>query len=674
LFKPATMQRIAVMGLRDERQRVVSILYDLGVVQVEPLSKSAAAFLRSGLDTASSREVSEELLRIRALMSALPPNPPVERRGFASFAELLEASRSIDIDKQVSQLKQDQDKLNVQLDDLKNRIDLVTKLSFVNEDLSIFDLKSVTSFFGTVPAEVRDELLKSLASIQDAITYSSGKDPVSMIVVVPTAALETFGSIIQKADVRLERIPPMKGTPTEVLSILQSDRQSKESQLAKIGEQLGALSVKYYGLISSVEEQLSIEARKLEIVNVFGFTDNAFVLEGWVPEHKMSGLEDVLSRLSSSSKLFKIEGAGKPPTLLENPKRLKFFESFIRFYVSPQNNEFDPTFLFAIAFPIFFGLMLGDVGYAVLIILISIWIIRRVDHPDGRTLVPGALRSFASKILKPVQFRKLAKAMILGSVVGIVMGFVVNAYFGFQLNQYLFDYLNSNFHTGLPTNGTFLDPISTLGLKTLLLDSGYIGLFMVTLGLVMGMINAYWMQEKKHIVSKLGWLLVGWGLALFGLTLFRHGIVNPSQNPIAGVYIGMAVVGGGLIIYGEGVLAIIELPSIVSHIISFTRLLGILLASFVLAYVIDSQAVGSSGSPGLMYGGIGLAIGGVVLLVFGHVFNLVLGILEPGIQGARLLYVESFSKFVHGGGKPFTPFKGGRTHTLSEIELMEPES
>jgi V/A-type H+/Na+-transporting ATPase subunit I len=665
------MQRIAVVGLRDERQKVVSILYDLGVVQIEPLSKSSAAFLRSGLDEASSREISGELLRIRALMSALPPSPAAEKRGFASFEEVLRVSRSIGIDSEVSDLKRDQDRLNVQLEDLKNRADLVTKLSFVNEDLSIFDLKSVASFFGMVPAEIHDELQKSLSAVQDVITYSSGKDPVAMIVIVPTAALEAFGSIIQKADVRLQRIPPMKGRPQEVLSSLEDERQSKESQLVKINEQLTSLSGKYYGLISSVEEQLSIEARKLEIISVFGFTDNAFVLEGWVPEHKLSGLEQVLSRFSSSTNLFKIEGEGKPPTLLENPKRLRFFESFIRFYVTPQSNEFDPTFLFALAFPIFFGLMLGDVGYAVLIMLISIWIIRRVNHPERRTLIPAALRSFTSKILKPAQFKKLAKAMILGSIAGIVMGFALNAYFGFQVNQYLFTYLNANFHLGLPADGTFLNPISTIGLKTLLLYSGYIGLFMVSLGLVMGMVNAYWMSERKHIVAKLGWLFVAWGLSLFGLTLFRHGNVDPASNPIAGVDIGMAVVGIGLIVYGEGSLAIIELPSIVSHIISYTRLLGILLASFVLAFVIDGQAVGSSSSPGLVYGGVGLAIAGVILLVVGHVFNLVLGILEPGIQGARLLYVESFSKFVHGGGRPFSPFKGGRTHTLSEIQLME---
>ncbi|HYW82530.1 MAG TPA: V-type ATPase 116kDa subunit family protein, partial [Spirochaetia bacterium] len=380
--------------------------------------------------------------------------------------------------------------------------------------------------------------------------------------------------------------------------------------------------------------------------------------------------KETLSRSVASTKVFEIESEEHDrPTLLENPTRFKFFESFIRFYSVPLSNEVDPSMIFAVAFPIFFGFMLGDVGYAVLILLISIWIIRRVNHPGRKTVIPGALRSFAAKILKPVQFKKLAKAMILGSFVGMVMGFVLNAYFGFAVNQYLFDYLNTSFHAGLPADGVFLDPISTRGLKTLLLYSGYVGLFMVSFGLVLGMLNAYWMHQRKHVIGKIGWFSVAWGLALFGLTLFRHGNVNPASNPIAGGYIGMAVVGVGLIIYGEGTLAVIELPSIVSHIISYTRLLGILLASFVLAFVIDTQAVGTAAAPGLVYGGIGFAIAGVVLLAVGHVFNLVLGILEPGIQGARLLYVETFSKFLHGGGKQFAPFKGPRIYTVSETDV-----
>jgi len=69
------MQRIAVVGSRDERQRVVSILYDIGVLQIEALSKSAAAFLKANTESLNTKEVSEELLRIRSLRAALPGRP-----------------------------------------------------------------------------------------------------------------------------------------------------------------------------------------------------------------------------------------------------------------------------------------------------------------------------------------------------------------------------------------------------------------------------------------------------------------------------------------------------------------------------------------------------------------------------------------------------------------------
>ena len=179
------------------------------------------------------------------------------------------------------------------------------------------------------------------------------------------------------------------------------------------------------------------------------------------------------------------------------------------------------------------------------------------------------------------------------------------------------------------------------------------------------MIKSYWMHEKKHIFGKLGWLSVAWGISLIGLTILHHGSVSPTIYPIAGVYIGALVVGLGLIAYGEGPQTLIELPSIISHILSYTRLLGILLASVELAAVIDTIFLGDLNS------GIAFAIVGVVILVFGQMFNLILALFEPGIQGARLIYVEFFSKFYHGNGKMFSPFRGGRTYTVAEIELID---
>jgi V/A-type H+-transporting ATPase subunit I len=112
--------------------------------------------------------------------------------------------------------------------------------------------------------------------------------------------------------------------------------------------------------------------------------------------------------------------------------------------------------------------------------------------------------------------------------------------------------------------------------------------------------------------------------------------------------------------YGEGVRAIMELPSIISHILSYTRIVGILLASVILADVIDFIFIRS------LHHAIPIIVLGVLILFIGHIFNIILGVFEPGIQGARLLYVEFFSKFYHGNGRPFKPFGSNRKFTLQE--------
>jgi len=664
MMRPAKMSRIAVVGSKDKRQLVLSILHDLGVMQVETLSSEAASMVKNEVDALTFREVNEELLRVRALKAALPPVQVKEKMKFSSLSELLQISGSINIDSEVSDLQKKLESYLALKEQLADKKSLVENLSFLNADLSILSLSSATSFYGKIPKKRLDAFQERINQLKGILIYTQkDEEDYKVVVTVPHEYLEQFGSIIQKLDIKLQRIPEIRGRPEEVIREVNAELDKLEKEINAIKDKLRLLSEKYYATLSSVEEQLSIEAKKLEVISNIGFTQSTFVMEGWVATDTIPLLQEALDRYTESKAfVFEIKTDEKPPTLMRNPRRLKLFESFIRFYSLPQPYELDPTPIFAFIFPVFFGLMLGDVGYGAIILLISIWIIRHV-RKGGKTIMPKFLLSFAKKILSPSAYAKVAAAMLPGSVLGIIFGFLFDGYFGFPLNKYFFPYLNTAFGLHLPESGAFLDPLSTLGLKSLLLISGYIGLFAVSLGLVIGALNSYWLKEFRHMLGKIGWLMVSWGIALTGLALLHHQSVNPTQNISVAIYLAILLSGFGLVIAGEGAGSLIELPSMISHIISYTRLLGILLASVVLAGVIDQVFLGA------VRGGVFLAVFGVIVLVVGQLFNLILALFEPGIQGARLLYVEFFSNFFHGHGKRFSPFGGERRYTLKEIEV-----
>ncbi|MGH9998698.1 MAG: V-type ATP synthase subunit I, partial [Nitrosopumilaceae archaeon] len=479
VLKPAPMTMMAVLGLRKDRQVVISVLHDMGIVQLEPLSKDVATILKNERDNDLYRQVSDQLLRIRAFKTVLPPIPVTSCQRFSTVENLLQAAKSIDIDVTVASLEREKENHLTKISETENSINLVEEFSFFPEDLNVLHLALAHSYFGRLDSEKFPAFKKTLeVNNQDVFLYSKeGKETTHFVLITfPNFPPHALATAVQEHNVKLEAVPKLNGTPVQLKQSLGSVLNELTQKLNEIDRQLAEISQKHYASIVCIEEQLEIENKKLEVIDNLGVTSDSFALEGWVPKSELKKVETNLDKHAKGTIVYELETKEKPPTLFANPKRFKLFEAFIRFYSLPSGKEFDPTLIFGLIFPVFYGMMVGDAGYGLVILLVCRWVIRRVEGGKRNlNIMPTPLRSFALKILKPRQMVKLAKAMTPGAIIAMILGFTFDLYFGFHLNSYLFGYLNTALGMQLlPTDGAFFDPIH--GLRKLLLISGYIGL------------------------------------------------------------------------------------------------------------------------------------------------------------------------------------------------------
>jgi len=645
VLRPVAMSKVGVLGLKDDRERILGLLHDLRIAQIEPLSPEALSALVPERGSELQRRVGDEALRFRGLKHALPPVPTGPPRRFDSLDDVLAAARTVPIDAEVAELKREDDRLLTEERALDERIGLLDRLAFYPDRLEYLRARSFVTFVGEAEPKQRGALAAALPPTSDAQFLDDPRGSGTFLVSLRTQSAEVLARVAQSFALRLSTVPAVDGPPAEEAQHARVARAMAVGRRAAIAARLGTLAREWYPTVAAIDEALQVENRKIEVLSKLGAGRETFALEAWIPTRDLARLSAILAGATGDrAYLYSVPTKEEPPTLMDNPKGIRRFEFFIRFYSLPQATEWDPTLVFAIVFPIFFGFMLADWGYGLTILLICLWMI--AGFPGARRL-PKFGRDFVKRIMGPQGMRQLAYALLPGCAIAIGLGLYSDAFFGFPLFHALFGY-DSPF-------------VPSQHVPALLLFAGFVGLAMVSLGFLFGLLKEYFHHHPRAAAGKAGGIVLAWGIAFFGLCVI-HGADHVS-NPLFDLYVAMLAAGLGLLVIGEGIqLGVMGLIEVLSHILSYTRLVGILLASIILALVINS--IGG----GLVVGGtlVGIVAGLAIILV-GQSFNVILGVFEPGIQGARLIFVEYFSKFYSGNGRPFRPFGAPRTHTVPTV-------
>lgn len=624
------MKHLRLLGMESEREALLKAMQDMECVEISSIDGSEET-LKSGFakpDDKALMSAQEASRAYRTALASLDRFAPEKKGMFrkrqgVSRAAFFSAESEENARTAAETINKDTRRLGeIESERTKNEALRATLAPWLTVDVPLGGADGALSvFFGTVGLNVTDDALKALAdSLDGLLTWqqaSSDRSLRYLLVMCHGSVKERALSALRDLGFSTVSFRGMTGTAKENDKALAENLAALEKERQEIEQRIAGLGGKREALLEA-SDRAAIALRREEAKSRLVGTDKVFLLEGWLPADRCAALEKALEPFTCAIETREPTEDEYPqvPVQLKNNKLTRPLNMVTEMYSLPAYGTLDPNPLMAPFFILFYGIMMADMGYGLLMMIASV-IISKKYRPKGTS---GELFSLLG----------------LCGISTFIMGALTGGFFGDFLTQ-LVAIVSPGTVFALPK---LFDPLDDLTM--ILIGSMALGMVQIVTGMAISLIEKC--KRKKFLdafFEEITWWIVFVGIALLAL-----------GKGAAVLYVGCALVLLGPIVQGKGWGKLTGVfGSLYNHvtgyfgdILSYTRLMALMLAGSVIAQVFNMLAA--------MPGNV---IAFIIISMLGNAMNFGLNLLGCYVHDLRLQCLEFFNKFYVDGGKPFRP-------------------